>query len=83
MEGQARTNEVFHQYFYSELKAGSSFDIDPNLTVVVAGGRYTTSDYQDLGAGPLNVKKRLWEQLVLTQYSHWLKLEHRYRIEQR
>lgn len=82
-EVQARTNSVFHDYFYNELKAGGSFDIDPNFTVVVAGGRYTTSDYQDLGAGPLNVEKRLWEQLVLTQYSHRLKLEHRYRIEQR
>ncbi|MGI4863305.1 MAG: DUF2490 domain-containing protein [Janthinobacterium lividum] len=82
-EVQARTNGVFHDYFYSELKAGGSFDIDPNFTVAVAGGRYSTSDYQDLGAGPLNVEKRLWEQVVLTQYSHRLKIEHRYRIEQR
>jgi hypothetical protein len=82
-EAQARTNAVFHQYFYNELKAGGSFDIDPNFTVTVAGGRYSTSDYQDLSAGPLNVEKRLWEQLTLTQYSHRLKLEHRYRIEQR
>lgn len=83
VEVQARTNGVFHDYFYNELKAGGSFDIDPNFTVAVAGGRYSTSDYQDLGAGPLNVEKRLWEQVVLTQYSHRLKLEHRYRIEQR
>ncbi|MGI4872955.1 MAG: DUF2490 domain-containing protein [Janthinobacterium lividum] len=82
-EVQARTNGVLRDYFYNELKAGGSFDIDPNFTVAVAGGRYSTSDYQDLGAGPLNVEKRLWEQLVLTQYSHRLKLEHRYRLEQR
>lgn len=82
-EVQARTNGVFHDYFYNELKGGASFDIDPNFTVFVAGGRYSTSDYQDLGAGPLNVEKRLWEQLTLTQYSHRLKIEHRYRIEQR
>jgi hypothetical protein len=82
-EVQVRTNAVFRDYFYNELKAGGSFDIDPNFTATVAGGRYTTSDYQDLGAGPLNNEKRLWEQLVLTQYSHRLKLEHRYRIEQR
>ena len=82
-EAQARTNGVFHDYFYNELKAGASFDIDPNFTVFVAGGRYSTSDYQDLGAGPLNLEKRLWEQFTLTQYSHRLKLEHRYRAEQR
>lgn len=82
-EVQIRNNAVLHDYFYNEIKAGGSFDIDPNFTATVAGGRYTTSDYQDLGAGPLNAEKRLWEQLVLTQYSHRLKLEHRYRIEQR
>ena len=82
-EVQARTNGVFRQYFYNELKAGGSFDVDPNFTVAVAGGRYATSDYHDLSAGPLNVEKRLWEQVTLTQYAHRLKLEHRYRIEQR
>ncbi|MDB5269338.1 MAG: hypothetical protein JWP58_2378 [Hymenobacter sp.] len=82
-EAQARTNAVFRQYFYHELKAGVSYDIDPNFTVLVGGGRYVTADYQDLSAGPLNVEKRLWEQLTLTQFSKRLKLEHRYRIEQR
>jgi hypothetical protein len=82
-EAQARTNGFFRQYFYNELKAGASYDIDPNFTVMLAGGRYTTSDYQDLGAGPLNTEKRLWEQIVLTQYTSRLKLEHRYRVEQR
>ena len=82
-EVQARTNGVLHDYFYNELKAGGSYDIDPNFTVFVAGGRYSTADYRDLDAGPLNVEKRLWEQLTLTQYSHRLKIEHRYRVEQR
>ncbi|MBO2011446.1 DUF2490 domain-containing protein [Hymenobacter negativus] len=82
-EIQARTNGLFKEYFYNELKAGVSYDLDPNFTVAVAGGRYSTSDYKDLEAGPLNTEKRLWEQLILTQYSHRLKLEHRYRIEQR
>ncbi|GAB3576947.1 DUF2490 domain-containing protein [Hymenobacter daeguensis] len=82
-EAQARTNGLFKEYFYHELKAGASYDIDPNFTLTVAGGRYSTSDYKDLEAGPLNTEKRLWEQLTLTQYSHRLKLEHRYRIEQR
>ncbi len=82
-EVQVRTNGVFRDYFYNELKAGSTFDIDPNFTVAVAGGRYTTSDYQNLGDGPLNVEKRLWQQLTLTQYSHRFKIEHRYRTEQR
>jgi hypothetical protein len=82
-EVQVRNNAVLKNYFYHELKGGASFDIDPNFTASLAGGRYVTSDYRDLGAGPLSVEKRLWEQIILTQYSHRLKLEHRYRIEQR
>ena len=82
-EAQARTNGVFRQYFYHELKAGVSYDLDPNFAVLVGGGRYVTADYRDLSTGPLNVEKRLWEQLTLTQFSKRLKLEHRYRVEQR
>jgi hypothetical protein len=82
-EVQARTNGLFRQYFYHELKAGLSYDLDPNFTLMLAGGRYSTSDYKDLGAGPLNVEARLWEQLVLNQYMRRLKVEHRYRVEQR
>ncbi|GAA3982418.1 DUF2490 domain-containing protein [Hymenobacter antarcticus] len=82
-EVQVRANGVLKEYFYHELKAGLSYDIDPNFTVLVGSGYYRTSDYRDLEASPLTVEKRLWEQLVLTQYSKRLKLEHRYRIEQR
>ncbi|MDJ0367850.1 DUF2490 domain-containing protein [Hymenobacter sp. H14-R3] len=82
-ELQGRSDALAHRFFYYELKGGASFDIDPNFTVLIGGGRYATSDYKDLGAGPLNIEKRLWQQLILSQYSHRLKLEHRYRIEQR
>ncbi len=83
VELQGRSNALARQFFYYEIKGGASFDIDPNFTVLVGGGRYSTSDYRALEDGPLNTEKRLWEQLVLTQYSKRLKLEHRYRIEQR
>ena len=83
VELQGRSQALARQFFYYEAKGGVSFDIDPNFTVLVGGGRYSTSDYRALEDGPLNTEKRLWEQLVLTQYSKRLKLEHRYRIEQR
>lgn len=82
-EVQVRTNEVFRQYFYNELKTGLSYDIDKNFTVTLAGGRYTISDYRAPKEGPLNREKRLWEQLVLNQYLERVRIEHRYRIEQR
>lgn len=82
-EVQARTDGVFSKYFYNELKGGVSYDLDKNFTVMLAGGRYATSDYRKLSEGPLNVEKRLWVQIVLNQYLDRLKFEHRYRIEQR
>lgn len=82
-EVQARSNALFRQYFYNELKGGVSFDLDKNFTVLLGGGRYATSDYQDLRAGPLSVEKRLWQQVVLSQYTSRLRIEHRYRVEQR
>ncbi|WP_343069125.1 DUF2490 domain-containing protein [Hymenobacter citatus] len=82
-EAQARTNAVFRQYFYHELKAGLSYDLDRNFTFTLAGGRYATADYKDLGAGPLNVEKRFWQQVVMSQFTHRVKLEHRYRVEER
>ena len=83
LELQGRSQTLARQFFYYEAKGGVSFDIDPSVTVLVGGGHYSTSDYRALDDGPLNTEKRLWEQLVLTQYAKRLKLEHRYRIEQR
>lgn len=79
VEVQARTNGLFRQYFYNELKGGLSYDLDKNFTVLVGGGRYNTFDEP----GPINLEKRLWQQLVINQFLNRIKLEHRYRVEQR
>ncbi|TGE28190.1 DUF2490 domain-containing protein [Hymenobacter metallicola] len=78
-EVQARSNRLFNQYFYNELKGGVSYNLDKNFTVLLGAGRYHTYDEP----GPVNVEKRLWQQLVLSQFMDRLKLEHRYRVEQR
>ncbi|RYU81896.1 DUF2490 domain-containing protein [Hymenobacter persicinus] len=79
VEVQARSNGLLRQYFYNELKGGLSYDLDKNFTVLVGAGRYSTFDEP----GPVNVEKRVWQQLVLHQFMSRLKLEHRYRVEQR
>ena len=83
IELQARTNSLYKQYFYNELKGGLSYDLDKNFTLTLAGGRYATYDYKALSDGPLTIEKRLWQQIVINQYLLRLKVEHRYRIEQR
>ncbi len=82
-EVQARSNALFRQFFYNELKGGVSYDLDKNFTLTLAGGRYATYDVQALSAGPLNTEGRLWQQLVINQFLARLRFEHRYRVEQR
>lgn len=82
-EVQARSNALFRQFFYNELKGGLSYDVDKNFTLTLAGGRYATYDYNALSDGPLNTERRLWEQVIVNQYLSRLKFEHRYRVEQR
>ncbi|GAA4008078.1 hypothetical protein GCM10022408_20240 [Hymenobacter fastidiosus] len=78
-EAQARTDGVLRRYFYQELKGGVSYDLDRNFTGLLGGGRYAT--FAD--PGPRSVEQRLWLQLVLSQYMKRLRVEHRYRVEQR
>jgi Protein of unknown function (DUF2490) len=82
-EVQTRANSLGRQFFYTELKGGVSYDVAKNFTLMLAGGRYSTADYRDLSAGSLNVERRFWQQLTLTQFAARLKLEHRYRMEER
>lgn len=82
-EVQVRTNGLFSQYFYHELKGGLSYDLDKNFTVMVAGGRYATYKPREVNQGPLSTEARLWLQLTLNQYMDRLRVEHRYRLEQR
>ncbi|MXV52737.1 DUF2490 domain-containing protein [Pedobacter sp. HMF7647] len=83
MEAQVRTNAVFDEFQYYEVKGGISYDIDKNFTALIGTGRYETYDYRDLGKGPVIGETRLWEQMTINQFLNRLKFEHRYRIEQR
>lgn len=82
-ELQGRSYRPFQQFFYYEYKGGVGYDLDRNITLTLAGGRYLTYDYRDLSERPLFGENRLWQQLVLNQYLDRLRFEHRYRVEQR
>jgi hypothetical protein len=83
-ELQVRTNGAgFSQFQYYEAKAGISYDLDRYFTALIGGGRYTTYDYNNVGAGPTTIEARMWEQMSVSQYLSRIKLEHRYRVEQR
>ncbi|MEO6151310.1 MAG: DUF2490 domain-containing protein [Mucilaginibacter sp.] len=83
IELQTRTNELFNQAFYYEVKGGISYDIAKNYTALIGTGRYITYDYNDLDGPPTALETRLWEQIQINQFLDRIKIEHRYRVEQR
>ena len=82
-ELQTRTNTLFNEAFYYEVKGGISYDIAKNYTALIGTGRYVTYDFNELDQPPTNLETRLWEQMVINQFLSRVKIEHRYRIEQR
>ncbi|GAA4339956.1 DUF2490 domain-containing protein [Mucilaginibacter gynuensis] len=83
IELQSRANKLFNQFFYYETKGGISYDLAKNYTALIGGGRYVTYDFNNLDAPPTVVEARMWEQLTVNSFLDRIKLEHRYRAEQR
>ncbi|NVO86379.1 DUF2490 domain-containing protein [Hymenobacter terrestris] len=82
-ELQGRANGIARQFFYNEIKGGVSYDVTDNFTVLLGIGRYSTADYRDLSEGYLALEQRVWQQFTFTQPISRIKLEHRFRVEQR
>lgn len=83
IELQSRANELFNQFFYYETKGGVSYDIAKNYTALIGTGRYVTKDFTNLDAPPTVLEFRMWEQMTINNFLDRLKIEHRYRAEQR
>jgi hypothetical protein len=83
-EGQLRSQKMYKEFFYHELKGGVIYKPSKNLAVLVGTGQYVTySNGGDFKSPVLSHEHRVWEQLTLTNNISRVKLEHRYRIEQR
>lgn len=82
IELQARSNEFFNQFFYYETKGGISYDVAKNYTALLGAGRYFTDDEAAFNQAQIT-EFRMWEQMTVSQYLDRLKIEHRYRAEQR
>jgi hypothetical protein len=83
IELQSRANTLFNQFFYYETKGGVSYDIAKNYTALIGTGRYITYDFNNLDAPPTVKEFRMWEQLTVNSFLDRIKMEHRYRAEQR
>ncbi len=82
-EAQNRNYGVASNFYYYELKTGISYNFDNNSFVLLGTGRYTTYGFNAVDDGPQITETRFWEQFTTNHYISRLKLEHRYRIEQR
>jgi hypothetical protein len=83
-EAQVRSQRLVNDFFYYELKGGVTYFLPKKNLVFFGLGSYKTY------TSPGNFKEpvvsdefRMWEQLVLNNNINRLKIEHRYRIEQR
>lgn len=84
VELQTRSNRFFDDFFYYEAKGGVSYSLNNNFSFLMGAGRYAT--YSDKGnfALPFDSEEfRIWQQVTMNQYLQRLKIEHRYRAEQK
>ena len=82
-EAQNRNYGIASHFYYYEVKAGVSYNIDNNSLFLLGTGRYTTYGFDAVDDGPQVTETRLWEQFTTNHFINRIKLEHRYRIEQR
>ncbi|TAF55717.1 MAG: DUF2490 domain-containing protein [Sphingobacteriia bacterium] len=84
-EAQVRSLKVNRAFSYHEYKFGVGYNFPKNISLVLAGGRYTTYqfDEKEFSTPVQNDEFRIWQQLVLNNNWGRVKLEHRYRFEQR
>jgi hypothetical protein len=82
-EAQNRNYGIASKFYYYELKTGVSYNFDNNSFALLGTGRYTTYGFDAVDDGPQITETRLWEQFTTNHYISRIKLEHRYRVEQR
>lgn len=82
-EIQTRSWRTTDRFFYHELKGGFSYQINPSATGLMGFGQYATYNNSGNYKSPVTHEFRMWEQMTLTNNIGRLKLEHRYRVEQR
>lgn len=83
-EGQLRSQRFGKEYFFHEYN--SSINYKPKKSISIVAGFSSNSTYSNGGSfkKPLaNQENRLWEQIAFIHTLSRLRVEHRYRIEQR
>ncbi|TDH29220.1 DUF2490 domain-containing protein [Segetibacter sp. 3557_3] len=82
-EAQARSQKFYYDFHYHEYKGGIGYNFRKQLSVVVAMGQYVTYSPDANFKTVQTSEFRTWQQFTVTNDIDRVKLEHRYRVEQR
>ncbi len=84
-EPQIRSLSFYKNFHYYEMKCGVNYRLNKNFGFAVGGGDYNTfkSGEGDFITPMQNKEFRTWIQVNMYNYLDKLKIEHRYRAEQR
>lgn len=83
-ELQTRSRKLTDQFFYYELKGGVGYNVLPNFSALLAVGRYATYSGDGNYEKPFAREEfRIWQQLTFGDKLGRLKVDHRFRAEQR
>jgi hypothetical protein len=82
-EAQTRSDLLYNHFYYYEQKAGATFALTPNVNLGYGLGLYGTYKTDFNFENKVNSEFRQWQQLVINQNVDRVKLENRFRVEQR
>jgi hypothetical protein len=83
-EAQTRSQQLTNDFYYHELKAGAAYNVSDKTQFFIGAGDYRTYTYPGNYEKPVTTHEyRTWEQLILRNQVDRVKIEHRYRVEQR
>lgn len=83
-EAQLRSQKVYDEFYYHELKGGINYRPNKSVGILLGTGQYATySNGGNFKSPVLNHEFRIWEQFTIVNNINRFKIEHRYRIEQR
>jgi len=82
-EGVVRSQKLTNIYNYHDLKTGIVYNLSDKIGLHLGAGDFVTYNSSANFETPVQTEMRIWEQVQLNSKIGIVKLEHRYRIEQR
>lgn len=83
-ESQLRSFGLYSRYYMHDVRGGVQYELAKNASLLVGAGKFVSYSGDGNFEPPIRSNEiRFWEQLTLDHSYGRLRLEHRYRLEQR